>query len=64
MIGIRRLAAASVVACSVTLAAPPSSGQVIVFDPNNYSQNVLTAARELQQIKRASAAISRPLRMR
>jgi P-type conjugative transfer protein TrbJ len=50
MIGIRRLASASVVTLSIALAAPPSSAQVIVFDPNNYSQNVLTAARELQQI--------------
>ena len=50
MIGIRRLAAVSAAAFSITLAAAPSSAQVIVFDPNNYSQNVLTAARELQQI--------------
>lgn len=50
MIGIRRLAAFSAAAFSITLAAAPSSAQVIVFDPNNYSQNVLTAARELQQI--------------
>jgi type IV secretion system protein TrbJ len=26
----------------------PSSAQVIVFDPNNYAQNVLRAARALQ----------------
>ena len=32
------------------LAAPPASAQWIVFDPTNFSQNVLTAARELQQI--------------
>ena len=50
MKGIRRLVVASVVAWSIILTVPPSSGQVIVFDPNNYSQNVLTAARELQQI--------------
>jgi P-type conjugative transfer protein TrbJ len=28
----------------------PVSAQWVVFDPNNYAQNVLTAARELQQI--------------
>jgi conjugal transfer/entry exclusion protein len=28
----------------------PALAQSIVFDPNNYAQNVLTAARELQQI--------------
>ena len=32
------------------LVTPPASAQWIVFDPNNFSQNILTAARELQQI--------------
>ncbi|MET4213806.1 MULTISPECIES: P-type conjugative transfer protein TrbJ [unclassified Bradyrhizobium] len=43
------LAAASAVALSFA-AVSPVSAQWIVFDPNNYVQNVLTAARELQQI--------------
>lgn len=43
------LAAASAVALSLA-AASPASAQWVVFDPNNYAQNVLTAARELQQI--------------
>src|SRR5262245_19287367 len=35
----------------VTLAVPFSArAQAIVFDPQNYSQNLLTAARALQQI--------------
>ncbi|MBI5128907.1 MAG: P-type conjugative transfer protein TrbJ [Rhodopseudomonas palustris] len=46
----RRLVLASVAALGVTLAAPRVVAQIVVFDPNNYSQNVLTAARELQQI--------------
>ncbi len=50
MISIRHLAAASIVALSIAMTAPPSSAQILVFDPNNYAQNVLTAARELQQI--------------
>ncbi|MGW1419890.1 P-type conjugative transfer protein TrbJ [Bradyrhizobium manausense] len=38
-------------AVAVTLCATaPAQAQWIVFDPNNYVQNVLTAARELQQI--------------
>lgn len=41
--------AISIVAVSL-LATAPSGAQWIVFDPNNYVQNVLTAARELQQI--------------
>jgi P-type conjugative transfer protein TrbJ len=44
------LAAASAVAIAIVSAATPSSAQLIVFDPNNHAQNVLTAARELQQI--------------
>jgi len=47
---LRMLAAASAVALTLAVAAPPTSAQLVVFDPNNYAQNVLTAARELQQI--------------
>ncbi|WNV11810.1 P-type conjugative transfer protein TrbJ [Tardiphaga sp. 709] len=49
---MRRLclsAAAGAVALSLA-AVSPASAQWVVFDPNNYAQNVLTAARELQQI--------------
>lgn len=31
--------------------APPAAAQWVVFDPTNYAQNVLTAARALQQIE-------------
>ncbi|MGJ4950065.1 P-type conjugative transfer protein TrbJ [Bradyrhizobium sp. HKCCYLS20291] len=34
----------------VLVTAAPARAQLVVFDPNNYAQNVLTAARELQQI--------------
>ena len=47
MISIRRLAWAGV--ASLVLVAP-AHAQWIVFDPTNFAQNVLTAARELQQI--------------
>jgi P-type conjugative transfer protein TrbJ len=47
---LRTFAAASAVALTLAVAAPPASAQWIVFDPNNYAQSVLTAARELQQI--------------
>ena len=50
MMKLRPLAAAGVVALSLAAAVPPASAQWIVFDPSNFSQNVLTAARELQQI--------------
>jgi type IV secretion system protein TrbJ len=44
-----RLALAAGVA-AVALASAPAQAQWIVFDPTNYAQNVLTAARELQQV--------------
>ena len=50
MIKLRHLAAASAVVLTLAVAAPPASAQWIVYDPTNFSQNVLTAARELQQI--------------
>lgn len=34
----------------MALIARPASAQIAVFDPSNYSQNLLTAARSLQQI--------------
>jgi P-type conjugative transfer protein TrbJ len=50
MIKRRLLAAASAVVLCLVVAAPPASAQWIVYDPSNFSQNVLTAARELQQV--------------
>lgn len=35
---------------SVTASVTPAHAQMTVFDPSNYSQNILTAARTLQQI--------------
>ena len=49
-IRFRQFAASTALALWLVLGAPPASAQWIVFDPNNFSQNVLTAARELQQI--------------
>ncbi len=43
------LAGAACIALSFPVAAPVRA-DLIVFDPNNYVQSVLTAARELQQI--------------
>src|SRR6476661_3807733 len=50
MTRVQYLAMAAAVAIAVTSEVAPSSAQLVVFDPNNYAQNVLTAARELQQI--------------
>jgi len=46
----RLLVMASVLALSFAFATPPASAQLVVFDPSNFSQNVLTAARELEQV--------------
>jgi type IV secretion system protein TrbJ len=40
------------------LAAGPAGGQMVVYDPSNYSQNLLTAARALQQINNQIAQIN------
>jgi P-type conjugative transfer protein TrbJ len=63
MSGIRHLAAASVVALSLASAVAPSSAQVVVFDPNNYAQNVLTAARTLQQINNQITSLQNQAQM-
>lgn len=35
---------------AVTVPSTPAAAQITVFDPGNYSQNILTAARTLQQV--------------
>lgn len=54
--------AISIVAVSL-LATAPGRAQWIVFDPNNYVQNVLTAARELQQINNQITSLQNEARM-
>ncbi|MDI1262806.1 MAG: P-type conjugative transfer protein TrbJ [bacterium] len=63
MIVIRQLAAASVVALLVGLPVVRSQAQVVVFDPNNYAQNVLTAARALQQINNQITSLQNQAQM-
>ena len=48
MMSIRRVGVA--VALVIAGSALPASAQMTVFDPSNYSQNLLTAARTLQQV--------------
>ena len=62
---MRRLcifAAASAVALSLAVTSP-AFAQWIVFDPNNYAQNVLTAARELQQINNQITSLQNQAQM-
>ncbi|SHJ95389.1 P-type conjugative transfer protein TrbJ [Bradyrhizobium lablabi] len=60
---IRHLAAASAVMISIAATAVPSSAQIVVFDPNNYVQNVLTAARALQQINNQITSLQNQAQM-
>lgn len=57
------LAAASAVAIAIVSAATSTSAQLIVFDPNNYAQNVLTAARALQQINNQITSLQNQTQM-
>jgi P-type conjugative transfer protein TrbJ len=59
---IRHFAAASAVALLIGFPAP-SSAQLVVFDPNNYAQNVLTAARALQQINNQITSLQNQAQM-
>lgn len=47
---LRSILTAGVAATTLMTAAVPAHAQWTVFDPSNYAQNVLTAARSLQQI--------------
>src|SRR6202045_3297645 len=60
---LHRLAAAGVIAFGVFVGPEQASGQLIVFDPNNYAQNVLTAARSLQQINNQIVSLQNQAQM-
>ncbi|WP_315716471.1 MULTISPECIES: P-type conjugative transfer protein TrbJ [unclassified Bradyrhizobium] len=61
MISGKRWAAS--LALLVLTSAGPVRAQLVVFDPNNYAQNVLTAARELQQINNQILALQNQAEM-
>ncbi|MGO9771779.1 MAG: P-type conjugative transfer protein TrbJ, partial [Roseiarcus sp.] len=53
MIKLRHFASASGLALALALSLAPISplqAQLVVFDPSNYAQNIMTAAHTLQQI--------------
>ena len=60
---IRSLMAAGAVVLTLSFVAFPSLAQVVVFDPNNYAQNVLTAARALQQINNQITSLQNQAQM-
>ena len=58
-----RLATASMIAITVAVSLRPASAQLVVFDPSNYAQNVLTAARSLQQINNQIVSLQNQAQM-
>jgi P-type conjugative transfer protein TrbJ len=44
------LVALPVLTGTIILPIAPATAQITVFDPGNYTQNLLTAARTLQQV--------------
>lgn len=57
------LGACGSLAIGLTAPAAPASAQITVFDPSNYAQNVLTAARTLQQVDQQIRQLQNEARM-
>lgn len=53
----------SIAAITLALSVESSPAQLVVFDPNNYAQNVLTAARTLQQINNQIVSLQNQAQM-
>jgi type IV secretion system protein TrbJ len=60
---LRQLAAAGVIAIFIVSAPNSALAQLVVFDPNNYAQNVLTATRALQQINNQITSLQNQAQM-
>jgi P-type conjugative transfer protein TrbJ len=59
---IRRMAAATILAGAIALTSQPASA-LIVFDPSNYAENVLQAARALEQINNQVTSLANEAQM-
>jgi P-type conjugative transfer protein TrbJ len=60
---LRRFAVAIVAASVLAGGSLPAAAQLTVFDPSNYSQNVLTAARALQQVNNQITSLQNEAQM-
>ena len=56
---IRRI----LIGMALTFAAGSAAGQTVVYDPSNYAQNVLQAARALQQINNQVTSLQNQTQM-
>jgi P-type conjugative transfer protein TrbJ len=59
----RAALAAGVTALTLVTAGVPAQAQWVVYDPTNFSQNVLTAARELQQVNNSIQSLENQANM-
>jgi P-type conjugative transfer protein TrbJ len=57
------LGATGAVIAGVGMASAPASAQISVFDPTNYRQNLLTAARTLQQVNQQIQSLQNEAQM-
>jgi len=55
--------AAALLAFALAFAPTPAGAQMVVYDPNNYAQNVLTAARALQQVNNQITSLQNQTQM-
>lgn len=62
LLRLHHMAVASVVAMKIALSSTPASA-LIVFDPTNYSQNLLQAARALEQIQNQITSLQNEAQM-
>ena len=60
---VRHTALIATACVTVTLFAAPGRAQMIVYDPSNYAQNVLQAARALQQISNQITSLQNQTQM-
>jgi P-type conjugative transfer protein TrbJ len=59
----RQMASVAIACVAVTTLVTPVRAQMIVYDPSNYAQNVLQAARALQQINNQIASLQNQTQM-
>jgi type IV secretion system protein TrbJ len=59
----RQMASVAIACVAVTTLVTPARAQMIVYDPSNYAQNVLQAARALQQINNQIASLQNQTQM-
>lgn len=63
MTSIRRFGVTFAAAVVIAGTALPAAAQMTVFDPSNYSQNLLTAARTLQQVNNQIVSLQNEAQM-